>query len=107
MMVSPMILLKVAWILTYSGVICDIKPNHIEAFFDAYLKEYDNGFRGYADVFGVVYTWLEWLEYNINRWLYGSGTEKEVGASETKNTIKIIQHIYKHESDIKSVLALL
>ncbi len=37
------------------------------AFFDGYLEAYDNCFRGYSDVAGVAYTWVEWLEYNIRR----------------------------------------
>jgi len=35
-------------------------------FFEGYLDQYDNGFREYEKVFGLAYTWLEWLGF-VNR----------------------------------------
>lgn len=35
--------------------------------FEGYLEACDNGFRAYSEVFGLAYTWVEWLEYNIRR----------------------------------------
>lgn len=93
--------------LQWAGVSsCDIKLDHIGAFFDAYLKEYDNGFRRYPEVFGIAYTWLEWLEFNLSRALDDDldDNEKRMGITEVKNTLKRIQCLYKNETEIKRVL---
>lgn len=94
--------------LQWSGAsICDIQLSHIRAFFDGYLKAFDNGFREYEKVFGLAYTWLEWLEYNLKRALGDciDEKEKELGAVETINTIRRIRCLYEHEAEIKNVLA--
>ena len=94
--------------LQWSGAtIFDIKFSHIEAFFDGYLKVFDNGFREYDKVFGLAYTWLEWLEYNLKRALGDciDENERELGAIEAKNTIKRIRYLYENEAEIKNVLA--
>lgn len=96
--------------LQWSGVtICDIHPDHIRAFFDGYLHAYDNGFRGYAEVFGLAYTWLEWLEYNLNRALADciDEEEKRMGIAEVRNTIDRIRCLYENETSIKQELVLL
>jgi len=72
------------------------------------LEAYDNGFRAYSDVFGLAYTWVDWLEYNIQRAL---GTcideeERKMGISEVKNTIDRIKYIRSMEKEIKEVLTL-
>lgn len=93
--------------LQWSGItICNIELNHIKAFFEGYFQAYYNGFRSYAEIFGLVYTWLEWLEYNISRALGKSTDEKEreMGISEVKNTLKRIRYIYDNETEIKKVL---
>ena len=93
--------------LQWAGITsCDIKLDHIGAFFDAYLKEYNNGFRRYPEVFGIAYTWLEWLAYNLSRALDDDldDNEKRMGINEVKNTLKRIQCLYNNESEIKRVL---
>lgn len=95
--------------LQWSGAtVCDIDLSHIHAFFDGYLNAYDNGFRGYAEVFGLAYTWLEWLEYNLKRALGNciGEDEKETGVKEAKNTLARIRCLYENEADIKRELAL-
>ena len=76
------------------------------AFFDGYLAAYDNGFRAYSSVFGVAYTWVEWLEYSIQRSL---GTcideaEQSLGISEVRNTIRRINYIQSMETEIRKAL---
>lgn len=96
--------------LQWSGAtVCDIELSHIHAFFDGYLNAYDNGFRGYAEVFGLAYTWLEWLEYNLKRALdkCTGEDEKKTGIKEAKNTLARIRCLYENETDIKRELALL
>ncbi len=93
--------------LQWSGItICNIDLSHIKAFFEGYFQAYDNGFRSYQEIFGLVYTWLEWLEYNISRALGKSADEQErdMGISEVKNTLKRIRYIYDNETEIKKVL---
>lgn len=94
--------------LQWSGsASCDIELGHIGAFFDGYLKEFDSGFREYDKVFGLAYTWLEWLEYNMKRALGDciDEKEKELGAIEAINTMKRIRCLYENEAEIKNVLA--
>ncbi len=93
--------------LQWSGITtCEIKVENIKAFFEGYLQAYDNGFRGYAEVFGLAYTWIEWLEYNVKRALGNCMDEDErnMGISQVKATIERIRYINENESLIRSVL---
>lgn len=93
--------------LQWSGItILDLDISHVKAFFDGYLAAYDNGFRKYDEVFGLAYTWLEWLEYNISRALGKciDEDERKMGVSEVENTINRIGYITSMEEDIKSAL---
>ena len=101
--VSSAIQLSLQW----SGItLCDFDAEKQKAFFQGYFEAYDNGFRDYKSVFGLTYTWIEWLEYNIQRAL-GScqdKAEQEMGLSEVKNTINRIKYIHQMEDKIKSNL---
>ena len=93
--------------LQWSGIVtCDMDINKMLAFFDGYLKAYDNGFRGYGEIVGVAYTWVEWLEYNIQRALGNcmDEAERELGISEVRNTIHRIQYIQEMEPQIQAAL---
>ena len=78
----------------------------IHAFFEGYLEAYDNGFREYPSVFGLAYTWLEWLEYNLGRALGQCQDDKErdMGMDEVRNTIDRIRYLYEREEEIKESL---
>lgn len=93
--------------LQWSGIVtCEMNIDRMVAFFEGYLEAYDNCFRGYGDVVGVAYTWVEWLEYNIQRAL-GScidEAERELGILEVRNTINRIAYIQKQEPQIKAAL---
>ena len=92
--------------LQWSGITtCNLEVEKITAFFDGYLKAYDNGFRAYSDVFGLAYTWVEWLEYNIQRALGACADEEErmMGLSEVRNTVDRINYIRSMEEEIKEV----
>lgn len=90
--------------LQWSGITtCNIDIDKMIAFFDGYLAAYDNCFRAYSSVFGLAYTWVEWLEYNIQRAL-GACTdeaERRMGISEVRNTINRIKYIKDVEQEIK------
>lgn len=93
--------------LQWSGIVTyhmDIEK--MVAFFDGYLAVYDNCFRAYSNVFGLAYTWVEWLEYNMQRALGTCVDEKEqkLGITEVKNTIRRIQYIQSMEQEIKAAL---
>lgn len=93
--------------LQWSGtVICRMDIDKMTAFFDGYLAAYDNGFRAYSGVFGLAYTWVEWLEYNIQRALGTCSDEAEraLGISEAKNTINRIKYIRNMEKEMKEAL---
>lgn len=93
--------------LQWSGIVtCDMDINKMLAFFDGYLEAYDNGFRGYGEIVGVAYTWVEWLEYNIQRALGNcmDEAERELGISEVRNTIHRIQYIQEMEPQIQAAL---
>ena len=70
------------------------------------LEAYDNGFRDYAGVLGLAYTWIEWLEYNITRALgkCRDESERETGISEVRNTISRIRYIRETEDRIRQQL---
>lgn len=93
--------------LQWSGVTtCNMDIEKMVAFFDGYLKAYDNCFRAYSSVFGLAYTWVEWLEYNIQRALGAciDETERMMGISEVRNTVERIKYIRNIEKDIKEAL---
>lgn len=93
--------------LQWAGITtCELDIEKITAFFDGYLAAYDNGFRAYGNVFGLAYTWVEWLEYNIQKSLGGQydDAERSVDICEVKNTIGRIQYIRNHEKEIRDAL---
>ena len=93
--------------LQWSGITtCNLDVEKMVAFFDGYLEAYDNCFRAYSDVFGLAYTWVEWLEYNLRRALGVCADEAErmLGISEVRNTINRIKYPYHNEKDIKAAL---
>ena len=58
-------------------------------------------------MFGLAYTWIEWLEYNISRTLDPESDEQErrIGIREVKNTLKRIEYIHNMEKDIRQVMS--
>ncbi|MBQ7492298.1 MAG: hypothetical protein IJT76_06905, partial [Clostridia bacterium] len=90
--------------LQWAGAtICNLDFAKLKAFFDGYLDAYDNGFRDYAAVFGLAYTWIEWLEYNIMR---ANGqcvdeAEREMGTAQVRLTVERIQYLFHMEDRIK------
>ena len=92
--------------LQWSGITtCNLNLSLVKAFFEGYFAAYDNGFRSYDAVFGLAYTWVEWLEYNICRALgtCADETERVMGVAEVKNTIERIQYIFLKEKEIKNL----
>lgn len=93
--------------LQWSGIVtCGMDIDKMIAFFDGYLEAYDNCFRGYSDVAGVAYTWVEWLEYNIQRTLGKcmDEAERKLGISEMQNTMNRIKYIHNMLPQIKEAL---
>ena len=93
--------------LQWSGIVtCRMDMDKMIAFFDGYLGAYDNCFRGYSDVVGVAYTWVEWLEYNIQRALGACMDEAEraLGISEVRNTVDRIRYIHDIVPQIREAL---
>ena len=102
--VSSVIQLSLQW----AGITtCSFDPEKMKAFFDGYLEAYDNGFKNYAEVFGLAYSWIEWLEYNIARALGRSSDENErqLGISEVRNTVTRIKYIRDIEKSVKKLMS--
>ena len=94
--------------LQWSGITtCDLDLNRVRTFFGGYLEAYDNGFRDYDTVFGVAYTWLEWLEYNLRRTLEPGFEEPEraMGRTQVKLTLDRLRYLHSMETEIKRELA--
>lgn len=95
--------------LQWAGAsICDLDLTKLKAFFDGYLAAYDNGFRAYSAVFGLAYTWIEWLEYNVRRVIepWAGEAERKLGISEVRLTVDRIRYLYAMEDSIKQQLDL-
>ncbi|MBR3635852.1 MAG: phosphotransferase [Lachnospiraceae bacterium] len=94
--------------LQWAGTVNDrFNKDNLEAFFKGYLKAYDNGFRSYDELYGIAYTWIEWLEYNIKRALGEAGMDAEeikLGETEAINTINRIKYLSSVEEEICLVL---
>ena len=93
--------------LQWAGVTtCSLDPGKLSAFMRGYLEAYDNGFRGYRDIPGIAYTWLDWLEYNVRRALgeCADEAERRMGVSETLCTIDRIRHISEMTPVIQKTL---
>ena len=89
--------------LQWAGIVNGMyKGECLVAFHEGYRSAYDNGFRDYDKLFGISYTWLEWLEYNVRRalGLEGNG-EEALGESEVRNTIARIQYLSDLEEEIR------
>ncbi len=101
--VSSVLQLSLQWA---GAAICELDHSRLEAFFYGYLEAYDNGFRDYSGVFGLAYSWVEWLEYNVKRALghCADGAEREMGLSEAVLTLKRIAYLRNEESQIKAKL---
>ena len=101
--VSSVIQLSLQW----AGITtCNLDYDKMRAFFDGYFRVNDIGFKDYAEVFGLAYTWIEWLEYNIERALgkCSDEVERKLGIDEVRNTISRINYIYGLEEGIKELL---
>ena len=93
--------------LQWAGITTlELDTGKIKAFFEGYLEAYDSGFRDYGSVFGLAYTWLEWLEYNVQRALGACSdeAERETGMSEVRNTLARIRCIRDAEDSIREIL---
>lgn len=93
--------------LQWAGTVTEaLDTGKLTAFFEGYLEAYDNGFRGYGELFGLAYNWVDWLEYNIQRALGNCVDEAEqnLGISEVKNTIHRIEYLRRMEPQIKEAL---
>ena len=90
--------------LQWSGAaVCDLDLAGLKAFFDGYLEAYDNGFRDYSSVFGLAYTWVEWLEYNARRanGQCADEAERAIGKSEAMLTVERIRYLSQMEDTIR------
>lgn len=102
--VSDALQLALQWAGSVTG---NLDMNRLTAFFDGYLAAYDNGFRDYSGVFGLAYTWVEWLEYNMQRALgqCADAAECSMGKTQVKETIERIAYMRRVEASVKEGMA--
>lgn len=102
--IASVLNLALQWSGTVTG---NFNREKLKAFYEGYLKAYDNGFRSYDELFGIAYTWIEWLEYNIRRALgmvSSDAWEIGLGEKETLSTINRIRYLASIQDEICSVL---
>ena len=83
------------------------RKENLVAFYEGYRSAYDNGFLAYDAMYGIAYTWVEWLEYNIRRalGLEGNGEEeRQLGEWEVRNTVARIKALGEAEEEICGTL---
>lgn len=83
------------------------RRENLEAFYEGYRSAYNNGFLAYDALYGIAYTWVEWLTYNIRRalGLEGSGEdERQLGEREVRNTVARIKALGDAEEEICGTL---
>lgn len=93
--------------LQWAGItICSLDPDKQRAFLEGWLEAYDPGFRDFAGILGLAYTWIEWLEFNIRRALEQCRDEKEqaLGEQEVRNTVNRIRYLREMEHAIRQQL---
>ena len=94
--------------LQWSGMVNGAyRKENLVAFYEGYRSAYDNGFLAYDALYGIAYTWVEWLEYNIRRalGLEGSGEdERQLGEWEVRNTVARIKALGEAEEEICGTL---
>ena len=96
--------LALQWAGMTNGV---YRRENLEAFYEGYRSAYDNGFLAYDTLYGIAYTWVEWLAYNIRRALGlegGSEEERQLGEWEVRNTIARIKALGDAEKEICGTL---
>ena len=93
--------------LQWAGItICSLDPDKQRVFLEGWLEAYDPGFRDFAGILGLAYTWIEWLEFNIRRALGQCRDEKEraLGEQEVRNTVNRIRYLREMEHAIRQQL---
>ena len=94
--------------LQWAGTVNEkYSSENLISFYNGYLSAYDNGFRSYDELYGIAYTWVEWLEYNLKRALGMEGTNDEdikCGVAEVVNTIGRISYLHSLEKEMYAVL---
>ncbi len=96
--------LALQWAGMTNGV---YRRENLEAFYEGYRSAYDNGFLAYDTLYGIAYTWVEWLAYNICRALGLEGCseeERQLGEWEVRNTVARIKALGEAEEEICGTL---
>jgi len=89
--------------LQWAGIAVNtFRMENLRAFFVGYLDAYDNGYRAYDEIYGLVYrSWVERLEYHLTRALGAEDPEEAVfEEKEARNTLKIIDRLVEHEQEV-------
>ena len=91
---SEMFQLGLSW---SGGTVCSMNYESLNAFISAYKKEYGDLNPNWNAIYGIGFSWLDWLEYNVKRALRiecGSEEERKLGIGQVHETLRRI--IYYH-----------
>lgn len=90
------------------GVVCHMDYECLFAFLDAYQKEYGDFQVNWQDLYGIGFSWLSWLAYNVRRALgieCGDEEEKKLGIEQVHETIPRILYYASIKEELLNCLA--
>lgn len=94
--------------LQWAGITtCKLSEENLKAFWNGYLSTAKFKEFNPRDIFGIVFTWIEWLEYNIKRALKiecNDRAEQKMGIEQTKMTINRIYYINQRKEKIIRII---
>ena len=97
-----------AWQLALSwagGVMCDIGMEKLRAFLDAYSRECGFDIDILA-LYGMGFSWLDWLDYNVRRALGDAGDDPEMIALGENESIATVDRVAYYASRKDELLKL-
>lgn len=85
------------------GVLCDIDFERLEAFIAAYAQEYGELNIDLKSLYGIGFSWLDWLEYNVKRALLiecENEEEQKLGIGQVHETLGRIVYYHSVKEEI-------
>lgn len=94
--------------LQWSGITtCELIEENLKSFWNGYLSMVKIQPVKPNEIFGIAFTWVEWLEYNIKRALKiecNDVAEQKMGIEQTKMTINRIKYINQNRDIIIHII---
>lgn len=90
------------------GVVCDIDYKLLDAFITSYHQEYGDFKIQLKELYGIGFSWLEWLEYNLKRAMMiecENEEERQLGIGQVRETIQRIVYFASVKDELLSHLS--